>query len=255
MCTLLSVHVIYARKQKVSVWVVNTEKECLKVCETIKKQCGDLTAVGFDAEWVNDSGRVALVQICTASRTCGLFRLNKLSDVPNCLRKILEDETIIKLGVGTAHDAQRLYRDFSIEVRGSLDLRLLWNTQHGLARLASDVLGVCLDKQMQCSDWESKKLSERQVQYAMMDAFVSVEMFKQWIGMNFGYGDFIWEVILERISGYLDRSVAGPKSCKTDHRPKMFKVPKKTFCQKGEIYSQCFMLAPDDTLLCTCSKE
>lgn len=254
MTTMLSMLLIYTRKQEMSLVVINTRKDCLKVCKTIRENCKQFTAVGFDAEWVSDNSRVALVQICTASRNCGLFRLNKIQGVPDCLREILEDGRIIKLGVGTGNDAQRLYRDYLIEVRGALDLRHLFHTQFGLARLSKNILGINLDKRMQCSDWESDALSDRQIQYAAMDAHVSVEMFKQWIGVNFGYGDFIWDVILERISVYLDKNVVMSKLAAKGNN-KTFKTAKKTFCRKGEIYSQCFMRAPDDSLLCTCSKR
>ena len=44
----------------------------------------------------------------------------------------------------------------------------------GLATLCKTVLGVAMDKRMQCSDWQRRPLHEKQIQYAAIDAFVLI---------------------------------------------------------------------------------
>ena len=46
----------------------------------------------------------------------------------------------------------------------------------GLSAVAEHWLGKALDKEQQCSDWDSRPLSERQLRYAACDAAVLVDI-------------------------------------------------------------------------------
>merc|ERR1711865_864462 len=46
----------------------------------------------------------------------------------------------------------------------------------GLANVTACWLRVALDKEQQCSDWDARPLSQRQMQYAASDAAVLVEI-------------------------------------------------------------------------------
>ena len=49
----------------------------------------------------------------------------------------------------------------------------------GLAGLSAEFLGITLEKDLQiiCSDWEAPRLTKRQIDYASLDAFVSLPIF------------------------------------------------------------------------------
>ena len=48
----------------------------------------------------------------------------------------------------------------------------------GLSALAAAVLGKPLDKATRMSDWSQRPLTERQVEYAALDAWVLVELLR-----------------------------------------------------------------------------
>ena len=145
--------------------------------------------IGLDCEWVSRDTKepVALLQISSDSGECLLIRLCKVKKILPKIQEVLENEEIIKVGVGIDGDAYRV-SSYGVSVRGWLDLRhLLLSRQDkekgkkkmGLAGLSAEFLGIALDKDLQitCSDWEAPRLTKRQIDYASLDAFVSVPIF------------------------------------------------------------------------------
>ena len=146
--------------------------------------------IGLDCEWVSRDTKepVALMQISSDSGKCLLVRLCKVRKILPKIQDILENEKKVKLGVGILSDALRLSRNFGVSVRGCLDLRYLCLSRQdkkkgkqgkGLAGLSAEFLGITLEKDLQiiCSDWEAPCLTDRQIDYASLDAFVSVPIF------------------------------------------------------------------------------
>ena len=67
---------------------------------------------------------VALLQLATPENDCFLVRLCKMGGIlPARVRKILEDKTILKFGVGIQGDAKRLRGAYGVGVAGCVDLR------------------------------------------------------------------------------------------------------------------------------------
>ncbi|XP_019618501.1 PREDICTED: exonuclease 3'-5' domain-containing protein 2-like [Branchiostoma belcheri] len=174
--------------------VVDTETSCEAVCGRLVSGAGlgDLQALGFDCEWVTRGGTarpVSLLQLASRGGECGLFRVCRLSDdweIPRCVRDLLADRNVLKVGVACYEDSRRLERDYGITVRGCVDLRhlairhkSLQNGRLGLQALAERVLGVNMEKSrtVRCSDWEAQELSQEQITYAANDALVSVDIF------------------------------------------------------------------------------
>lgn len=86
--------------------------------------------IGLDCEWVDKKGqlnaRVALLQIATPLCDCFLVRLCKMGgQMPQTVKEILQDETILKFGVSIQNDAKRLCEMFDILPRGCVDLRYI----------------------------------------------------------------------------------------------------------------------------------
>uniref|UniRef100_A0A6A7FVP8 Exonuclease 3'-5' domain-containing protein 2-like n=1 Tax=Hirondellea gigas TaxID=1518452 RepID=A0A6A7FVP8_9CRUS len=102
--------------------VVENQQQWEAVEKEFVSCCSSLGCIGFDCEWVV-SRPVALLQLATHTGLCVLFRLCKLKDVPQSLKDLLRDPTVLKVGVAPADDCRRLWKDHGIIVNGALDLR------------------------------------------------------------------------------------------------------------------------------------
>ena len=97
--------------------------------------------------------------------------------MPDSLKELLADERVLKCGVSIAHDAELLLAQYSLPVRGFVDLAAVshrtghTNSGLGLQPIVRAVLGADLSKEVavQCSDW-SADLTEEQIYYAASDA-------------------------------------------------------------------------------------
>ena len=90
--------------------------------------------------------------------------------MPDSLKELLADERVLKCGVSIAHDAELLLAQYSLPVRGFVDLAAVshrtghTNSGLGLQPIVRAVLGADLSKEVavQCSDW-SADLTEEQI--------------------------------------------------------------------------------------------
>lgn len=95
---------------------------------------------------------------------------------------MLNDETIVKVGVSPYADAKYLFDDYRTRVASTLDLRFMARLAHceerGLSGMSELYLKRSVDKSNQLSDWEAWTLSKRQITYAAADAENAVDLFK-----------------------------------------------------------------------------
>ena len=92
------------------------------------KSAFKMNYIGIDCEWVSKKGQenapVALLQIATPLCDCFLVRLCKMDgQMPQVIKEVLEDRTVLKFGVGIQNDAKRLLEMFGIHAQGCVDLR------------------------------------------------------------------------------------------------------------------------------------
>ncbi|KAK9814912.1 hypothetical protein WJX73_001792 [Symbiochloris irregularis] len=157
-----------------------------------------ITDLGFDAEWkiiCTPSGvavhkPVALVQLCYLEPShriheCLLLHI-KYAGIPPSLKLLLEREDILKAGVGIKDDANRLAKEYGIQMKGCMSLgdvadlhiKSSKGGRHGrdLRGLAEELLGKTLNKDAsrRCSNWEELPLSREQKLYAATDAYASL---------------------------------------------------------------------------------
>ena len=111
------------------VFVVDDSSSCDELLQFHRsKYAFKMNYIGIDCEWVNKEGQVnapvALLQIATPLCDCFLVRLCKMDgQMPQIVKEILEDKTVLKFGVGIQNDARRLLEMFGIHARGCVDLR------------------------------------------------------------------------------------------------------------------------------------
>lgn len=147
--------------------------------------------LGFDTETrptfkKGRSNKVSLLQLATYEKVY-LFRLNKIK-LPASLIKILEDNNRLKIGVAIKDDIIHLKKLKSFTSNGFIDLQSIIEKngigELGLKKMAALVLNRKISKSSQLSNWESEKLTEKQMIYAATDAWESLEIYNRLVHKN-----------------------------------------------------------------------
>ncbi|KAF3666906.1 putative transcription factor bHLH62-like [Capsicum annuum] len=197
--------VIYSRTTK------EVEKSAVALFNFVeeKKRNEGHVALGFDIEWkptfrramrvykaekglipkIIDSqvlssgvppGKAAVMQICGDKGNCYVLHIFH-SGIPLTLQSLLEDPTVVKVGVCIANDAYKVLQDHNVSVKALEDLSELANKKlddpkkWSLASLTEKLLAKQLPKpsNIRLGNWEANVLSREQLHYAATDAFVS----------------------------------------------------------------------------------
>lgn len=163
------------------VTVINEEQAEIAVNQIREGNC----PVGFDTETrpsfhKGEFHKVALVQL-SIGKFCFLFRLNKMKGIPACLKELLEDPSIIKVGLSTQDDFRNLNKWEPLAPKGFVELQQLVPKygieDKSLAKIYADVFGKRLSKKQQMTNWEADQLSFAQQSYASLDAISCVEIY------------------------------------------------------------------------------
>lgn len=162
------------------------------------QQLSSESVLGFDTETRASfepgvQHPLSLVQLAT-SDTCYLFQRAVLGERLAELKPLLENEQILKVGIGLRGDGQALKRDWDIQVSPRLDLnwamaQLGAGKEMGTRQLVAALLHKRIDKpkKMTLSNWQQVPLSQAQVQYAALDALAANQCFWQLIDKLQGF--------------------------------------------------------------------
>lgn len=194
----------------ITVSVLNTTIDINKSCQKLLDEClqQGTIAIGFDCEWAVRGKRsaisiseqsalkfvpIALVQIAYGNSVY-LMRIHSFAsdNLPENLIKILTDTKIAKIGKNVSGDLTR-FRYFGLQqCPGQLELGtfckdkdLIERRNTSLADICGFVLKVQLPKAnfVRCGNWEAPILSEEQINYAALDAWVSYEIYTRYKDM------------------------------------------------------------------------
>ncbi|BAT81938.1 hypothetical protein VIGAN_03185600 [Vigna angularis var. angularis] len=183
----------------------------------LSEALGRSSVVGLDAEWKpvrRSFPTVSVLQI--ACGDWGVFVLDllsiPLSSLSEPLRELLLCPDILKLGFGFKQDLTYLSSTFCShggfdKVEPYLDIRSVYNHLHhskkhepkqskSLSTICAEVLGFSLSKELQCSDWSHRPLTEEQIRYAAMDAHCLLDIFKLFQEKVVKEGDLVLETIV-----------------------------------------------------------
>nr|XP_028567719.1 LOW QUALITY PROTEIN: Werner syndrome ATP-dependent helicase [Podarcis muralis] len=171
--------------------------DCSLLSEDIATTLSYGAALGFDIEWPpcytkGKEGKVALIQLCGSEQKCYLFHISSMSNFPLALKKLLESNTIKKVGVGIEGDKWKLMRDFEIKLESLVDLgdlaneklkcKEIWSLNNLLKHLFHKQL--LKDKSVRCGNWKQFPLTEEQKLYAATDAYASLLIYEKLVNMS-----------------------------------------------------------------------
>uniref|UniRef100_A0A2N9F9W9 3'-5' exonuclease n=1 Tax=Fagus sylvatica TaxID=28930 RepID=A0A2N9F9W9_FAGSY len=131
-------------------------------------------------------GKAAVMQICGETDHCHVMHIFH-SGIPQSLRFLLEDPTLLKVGVGIANDAVKVFKDHNVSIKSLEDLSCLANRKlaggpqkWGLESLTRKLISKELHKpkEIRLGNWEKFFLSKGQLDYAATDAFASWYLYK-----------------------------------------------------------------------------
>ncbi len=155
------------------------------IAQVMKEVEGE-TVVGFDTETRPSfkkgvTNSISLFQLSTKDSTY-LIRLNK-TGVPNLLKELLEDEAVLKVGVGIRDDIRGLQKLVPFKPQGFVELQSLAIEKglkdFSLKKLAGILLNFRVSKRQRLSNWEAETLSKAQMVYAATDSWVALEIYKK----------------------------------------------------------------------------
>ncbi|XP_051889128.1 LOW QUALITY PROTEIN: bifunctional 3'-5' exonuclease/ATP-dependent helicase WRN [Pristis pectinata] len=175
--------------------------DCSFLSEDLRFSIPSESAIGFDIEWPptyikGKERKVALIQLCASEKRCYLFHVSSMSGFPSGLKRLLEDETIKKVGVGINGDHWKLMKDYDIKMKGFVELTDMANEKLNCAEkwslngLVKHLYGKQLwkDTAVRCSDWDTFPLSNEQQQYAAVDAYAGLLIYQKLSSLDISRG-------------------------------------------------------------------
>lgn len=159
--------------------------------EGIRKAAEEIAAqdlLGFDTETrpsftKGEFHHVALLQLATREQAW-LFRLNRIGLDAELIR-ILTESIIAKCGVAIRDDLKGLQKLEPFSPGGFIELATVSKEAglqvEGLRKLAAILLGIRISKSSQTTNWESRVLTDKQIEYAATDAWASLEIYNRLI--------------------------------------------------------------------------
>ena len=167
--------------------VIQTEGEAIRAVEYLRKS----KLLGIDTETRPSFKRgvnylVALLQIAN-DEICFLFRLNFMG-LPACLVDLLEDPTILKIGLSLHDDFRMLSHRTPLHPAGFVDLQHLATGMGiedlSLQKLWANFFRQRISKNAQLSNWEAEVLDEKQRVYAATDADACIHLYRRMIALH-----------------------------------------------------------------------
>jgi ribonuclease D len=165
------------------IFVVNhsSGEEFEHAIEYLKKQ----KVIGFDTETKPcfvpkvPRNKMAILQL-SGDKKAFIFRLQQVG-VPPKLAAILSSPSIVKVGAAVHDDIRGLQEYRRFVPHSFVDLQRLAPNfdiqEKSVRKMAAIILGRRVSKSQQLSNWESSHLSEAQLKYAAIDAWICREMY------------------------------------------------------------------------------
>lgn len=184
-------HVVSIEKQAVNQMTRVTFPGHIHIVDAISQVKSAVNAlrtapvIGFDTETRptfkrGDRHTVALLQLSTDDDAF-LFRLN-MTGIPAPLKELIEDDSIIKVGLSTTDDFNQLTRVCDIHPAGFVELQQLVKqfqiSDMSLQKIYAILFKQKISKGQQLTNWEAQYLTEGQQSYAAIDAWACLKIYQ-----------------------------------------------------------------------------
>ncbi|KAM8938893.1 bifunctional 3'-5' exonuclease/ATP-dependent helicase WRN [Pelodytes ibericus] len=171
--------------------------DCSLLSDVIRSELLEGSVLGFDIEWPalytkGKNGKVALIQMCVSERKCYLFHVSAMTGFPKGLKRLLEDASVRKVGVGIEGDQWKLMSDCDLKLKGFIELsdvanqKLKCKEKWSLNGLVKHLFKKQLlkDNSVRCSKWDRFPLNDEQKLYAASDAYAGLQIYQQLESMD-----------------------------------------------------------------------
>ncbi|MDE6577624.1 MAG: 3'-5' exonuclease domain-containing protein 2 [Muribaculaceae bacterium] len=156
------------------------------------KELRNESILGFDTETrpsfkKGHLNKVALIQL-SSHKKCFLFRINHIGLVKPLI-DLLEDESILKIGLSTHDDFHNLNKLQTIEPKGFIELQNYVKefriADNSLARIYGILFKKRVSKGQRLTNWEAENLTPAQQNYAALDAIACIHIYEYLAAGNF----------------------------------------------------------------------
>ena len=164
------------------IYVINTPEQADMAVRYLRQ----FPILGIDTETRpsfkrGENHKVALLQLATDER-CYLFRLNKFGlTIP--LIQLLESPHVAKVGISLKDDFYMLHKWMPFEPQNVIELQTfvqnLGITDMSLQKIYANIFGNKISKSQRLSNWEADELTIPQQQYAAIDAWACIQIYKK----------------------------------------------------------------------------
>ncbi len=170
-------------------YYVDSQKLFTKAIESVYKK----QVVAIDTEFTRQKTYypiLSLVQIAVGDE---IFAVDCLADIElKPIYDIISDQKIKKIFHSCSQDLEIFHQKDKNIAQNVCDIQLMANFcgigyNIGYSGIVEELIGVKLDKKMQNSDWQSRPLSKRQIEYAMLDVTYLEEIYQK-----------LWTILLEK---------------------------------------------------------
>ena len=168
--------------------------DCEEGVEQAVRTLSEAGIIGFDTETKpsfrkGERHTVSLLQLSTLTESF-LFRLNRIG-LPSSVTRLLEDESVVKIGLSIHDDFINLRKKFELDPKGFIDLQAFVKKFNIADNSLSRIYGILFDKRIskgqRLSNWEASTLSPHQQEYAALDAVACLNIYNYLCEHGFDY--------------------------------------------------------------------
>lgn len=173
-----------------NIHVINDFEQAAIAVEAIREA---RTLIGFDTETRPSfqkgvTHRVSLIQL-SVGNTAYLFRLKKMGGVGPELSALLSDANCIKVGLATNDDFNNIRKwNKDLQQKGVIEIQGLVKNygieDMSLAKIYGILFGKKISKRQRLTNWDADNLTDKQQQYAALDAVACVEIYNELLTMG-----------------------------------------------------------------------
>ena len=129
--------------------------------------------------------KVALLQVATREQ-CFLFRLNHLG-LPQSIIRLLSNRMVPMVGLSWHDDIMSLHRRAEFTPGWFIDIQdIIGNIgieDKSLQKLYANLFGEKISKRQRLTNWEADVLSDKQKEYAAIDAWACINLYDEIISL------------------------------------------------------------------------